>query len=372
MKGLKAKLNELGRLFKSPLSLRIVLGIFVSLSVIEAVLLVPSVDRRKQEILGQIEEVSEGKVSWILMTYPNASGTELLNHLEELRNDPMLRVILGGAVYRADGSLVGAFGEPPALSFTEAGQSSQLYQQQTDGSRYDVAWTTQQADGSTYVLVLRHNSTGTQAALNLYILRFIGMVLIISAFITLVMMVLLSRQLITPILTLRRDLSAAGAAIANDQPAPRFESCRFYRQDELGEVIDTFQGMYRRISEAIGDRKRAEANLRLSNEQMCHYLEQVDRVTSAAAALDSGEFDPSSLDEVAERSDELGNLARKFQLMAHHVQQRESQLKQQLVELTIEIDQAKRQRDVAQITSSDYFQDIQNELQQYKVDEFWS
>lgn len=75
------KLKEFGQLFKSPLSLRIVLGIFVSLSIIEAILLVPSVERHKQEILEQIEEVSEGKVSWILMTYPNASGQEILGHL---------------------------------------------------------------------------------------------------------------------------------------------------------------------------------------------------------------------------------------------------------------------------------------------------
>lgn len=366
------KLKELGQLFKSPLSLRIVLGMFISLSIIEAIVLVPSVERRKDEILEQVEEVSAGKVNWIVMTYPNASGVELLNHLEDLSNDPMLQVILGGAVYRADGSLVGTFGEVPALTFAAAGQSSQLYQQQADGSRYDVAWTTQQADGSEYVLVLRHNSTGTRAALSLYILRFIGIVLMISAFITMVMMVLLSRQLITPILTLRRDLSLAGTAIANDQPAPRFELCRFYRRDELGEVIDTFQEMYKQISEAIGDRKQAEADLRESNEHMRQYLEQVERVTSAATALDNNEFVTTSLDDVAQRSDELGNLARMFQLMAHHIQQRESQLKQQLKELTIEIDQAKRQRDVAQITSSDYFHELQSELEEYKVEEFWN
>jgi len=60
-----------------------------------------------------------------------------------------------------------------------------------------------------------------------------------------------------------------------------------------------------------------------------------------------------------------------FQLMAASVAQRESQLKQQLLELTIEIDQAKLAQQVAQITESSYFQEIQAEVAKYQADEFW-
>jgi methyl-accepting chemotaxis protein len=370
---LSPKLDAVKRLFQSPLSLRIVSGIFISLVIIEGIVLVPSVQRRKQEILNQIEEVSFGKVNWILMTYPTASGDELLNQLQQLQHDPMMQAIMGGAVYSSDGELVGTFGEPPAMPFREARQSSQLYVQTAQGSRYDVAWVSSQAESDAeYVLLLRHSADGTQTALIFYILRITGIVLIISAFITLVMMVLLSRQLITPVLTLRQDLAKAGDAIATDQPTPRFQSCQFYRKDELGEVIATFQQMYRQISQAIHDRKQAEAELRDSNEHMKQYLQQVDRVTAAATAVDDGTFEPESLDDVAARPDELGKLAQMFQLMAAHVKQREAQLQQQLVELTIEIDQTKRQQQVAQITKSDYFQEIQDEVKGYQADEFWS
>lgn len=365
------KVTETGRLFRSPLSLRIVSGIFVSLVIIEGIVLIPSLERRRQEILDQIEEVSEGKVDWILMTYPGASGQELLGHLNELRADPMLQIIQGGAVYRPDGSLEGSFGETPALSVTAARQQGQLYQTTSQGSRYDVAWTALQADGNEYVIVLRHDAAGTRAALNGYILRFIGIVLLISAFITLVMMVLLSRQLITPVLTLRRDLAKAGYAIATDQPAPQFDSCQFYRQDELGEMIATFRQMYEQISQAVCDRKQAEAQLLQSNLEMQQYIKQVDRVTAAVTAVGNGTFNPSSLDGVAARDDELGDLARMFQMMAAYIQQREDQLKQQLKELTIEIDQAKRQQQVAQITKSEYFKELQSELDNYQLDEFW-
>lgn len=239
---------------------------------------------------------------------------------------------------------------------------------------YDIAWTTTGiGEGmlpnltENYWIVLRHDADGTQQALMFYMLRISGLVLLIAAFITLAMMVLLSRLLITPILTLRRDLALAGETVTCDDNAPEFASLRYQRQDELGEVIATFKQMYGQICAEIGDRKQAEATLRHHNQEMQDYIEQVDQVT----AVDAGTFDPATLDDVAQRDDELGQLAHMFQLMAAHVQQRESQLKQQLIELTIEIDQAKLQKQVAQITESNYFREIQAELKHLQVDEFW-
>lgn len=371
MQRLSRKLQEWVGLFRSPLSLRIVSSIFLSLAVIEGIVLIPSVEKRQQEILSQNEEVSAGKVNWILMTYPEANGPELLTHLEELGANPMLETILGGAVYEADGTLVGEFGEVPTIAFDDIRRDRPQYLNTDAGRRYDVAWTAQQANGDEYELVLRHDAAGTQRALNLYILRVLGIVLLIAAFMTLVMMVLLNRQLIQPILTLRKDLSNAGRAIADDQPTPQFESCRYYRPDELGEVIATFRSMYQEIEQAVGDRKLAEADLRAHNAQMQQYLQEVNRVTAAAMHVDAGTFTPDSLDEVAARSDELGKLAQMFQLMATHIQEREQQLQRQLQELSIEIDHAKRQKEVARITKSQYFQEIQTELENYTAEEFW-
>ncbi len=129
--------------------------------------------------------------------------------------------------------------------------------------------------------------------------------------------------------------------------------------------------MYERICGEISDRKQAEATLRRHNHDMQQYIEQVDKVTASATAVHEGTFNSATLDDVAQRNDQLGQLARMFQLMAAHVQQRERQLKQQLMELTIEIDQVKLQKQVAQITESDYFREIQAELKDLQPDKFW-
>lgn len=354
---LKGGIKDTVRLFTSRLSLRIVLSMFISLAVIEAILLVPSIHRQRRDILSQIEEVSSGKVTWILMTYPDASGEELVEHVEALTRDPMLQMILGGTVYQSNGVKVGQFGEAPALSFAKARQDEYLYVQSEGGDRYDAAWVAQQPDGN-YYIVIRHDASGMRQELWAFGFRVAGIVLIVAAFVTLAMLLTLGPTVITPILKLQQDLSKAGDSISDDALEPQFQTATIRRNDELGDVIQTFQVMFQQIVDAVKERKRAENDLRHNNEQMRQYIVEVDQVTAAAAAVEDGVFDPSSLAMVAERTDALGRLARVFQSMAEQVREREEKLRQEVTELRVEIDQAKRDRQVAQITQTDYFQDL--------------
>jgi two-component system cell cycle response regulator len=88
------------------------------------------------------------------------------------------------------------------------------------------------------------------------------------------------------------------------------------------------------------------------------YLRQVAAVTSAATALESGKFDPVSLDEVARRDDPLGGLARVFQKMGREVQAREERLKMQVAQLKVEIDESRKKQQVAEVTETEYFQQL--------------
>ena len=93
-------------------------------------------------------------------------------------------------------------------------------------------------------------------------------------------------------------------------------------------------------------------------DQEIDYLHQVGRVTAAVVAIKNNTFQRESLDEVASRSDELGQLAQVFQEMARQVYAREQQLQRQVQQLRIEIDQARKTRDIADITESEYFQQL--------------
>jgi CRP-like cAMP-binding protein len=98
-----------------------------------------------------------------------------------------------------------------------------------------------------------------------------------------------------------------------------------------------------------------------------HYLQQVERLTAAAAAVESGIYKPESVDEVAQRSDALGQLARVFQRMIREVHVREQRLHHEVHQLSIEIDRRKTARQVAEITETDYFRALQEKARDLRT-----
>jgi CheY-like chemotaxis protein len=98
------------------------------------------------------------------------------------------------------------------------------------------------------------------------------------------------------------------------------------------------------------------------------YLKHVARLTHAAAAVQDETFEPEMLAEVAARNDELGQLARVFQRMADEIYLREQRLKQQMQELRIVIDEVKKTSQIAEITGTEYFQNLQQKVQRLRAD----
>ena len=113
-------------------------------------------------------------------------------------------------------------------------------------------------------------------------------------------------------------------------------------------------------------RLRACLERKWLRDQEVDYLQQVGRVTAAAAAIKANTFELESLDEVTRRSDELGQLAQVFQEMARQVYAREQQLQREVQQLRIEIDQERRAREVSEITASDYFQQLLGKAQELR------
>jgi HAMP domain-containing protein len=69
-------------------------------------------------------------------------------------------------------------------------------------------------------------------------------------------------------------------------------------------------------------------------------------------------FELRSLVAIAKRTDELGQLGQVFLRMVHEVYTREQRLKKQMQELSIQIDETKRTRQVAEIVDAEYFQNL--------------
>ena len=257
--------------FKSRLSRRIVFWVFMGIVVIEGIILVPSVQRREQELLSQLKEISSGKVAWILITYPQISAQDLITQLQELQQSHSL--IRGGAVYDSSRQLVKTFGEFPQRPFSQIDNSVS----KRNGSFYDDIVGSGTQMKTNYTIVIRHDASNVRGELIAYIIRIGGLVVIISLFLTITVWIALEPIVIAPIFRLRRDLLVAGEAIYNDRHPPKFHSASIKRQDELGDVIAAFKQMFAQITEAIQARKQAEAALKQSLEREAAYSQALDR-----------------------------------------------------------------------------------------------
>ncbi len=132
-------------------------------------------------------------------------------------------------------------------------------------------------------------------------------------------------------------------------------------QELLGERSD-LEILVENITEHSTD---LENRIYAQNQRLQNYLVEVERVTAAAAAVESDRFESAALDPVARRSDELGQLARVFQRMFEQVKSREWELRQRVQKLKqrIEIDEMEKQQRVDEILQDPSFQKLKLKLE---------
>jgi len=257
----------------SRLTRRIVFWVFISVILIETLIFIPSYKQRERELLEQMKAISAARVAFVMqIAAPEASDEELFAYIKKLHDD---KFVVGGALYTSDGKKIGTFGEMPEMSIAGVNPASMTFLLNQDGSRYDIACSPVELQRD-YRLILRHDSSPVRQDLLAYFLRISGLVLIISLVVTVSTWLPLRWLVVNPVLNLRNDLVRAGEALSQDQEAPEFYSANIQRNDEMGEVIGAFRRMYRRISDAINNRKKAEEALQQSFEQVEAYSRVLD------------------------------------------------------------------------------------------------
>ena len=155
-------LKELFRFPASRLSRRIAFWVFISVIVIETLIFIPSYKSREKELLSQLNEISLARVGLIMkIAKPDASDSELFQHVKMLQDNKM---VVGGALYRADGEKVGAFGKMPELVIENLKAAGMSFLLTEDGSYYDVACSPMELQRD-YQLVLRHDASSVKQQL---------------------------------------------------------------------------------------------------------------------------------------------------------------------------------------------------------------
>ena len=254
------------RAFKARLSQKIVLGVFLSLFVIEVIIFIPSYQRREYELLMQLEERSGAIVNSIVrLTQENMMANKTFK--ENAKTVVEDSLILGIAIYDSEGKLIETLGEElPEASFNDI-EYQKIYRNfHSQINRYDIAWPADYL-GINYALIARVDAEAVTEEMYAFQVRIALLVLIISVFVTFFTMLILNALVIAPILGLRDDLMAAGETITQEKHYVKFYSISAKRNDELGQVMVAFNQMYERIFKEIIQRKMAEEILRDEREK---------------------------------------------------------------------------------------------------------
>ena len=134
-------------------------------------------------------------------------------------------------------------------------------------------------------------------------------------------------------------------------------------QADLTDLLRQQPALRRGIIRILSERLR---HLVASMSADFAYMQQFARLTAAAVAIERGVYQPESLDDVAGRADELGQLGRVFQQMSRELARRDQQLRDQLACLEMEIDNAKKARQVAELTETEAFHDLQQQARRLR------
>lgn len=248
-------------LFKARLSQRIVLWVFYSLVAIELIILVPSYQIRKQQLLSQLEQVGLAKISQILrLRTPKISQDQLLEISKNITSDSP---VVGVAIYQSNGHLIQTFGETPRLSHFFINSTNVVRVLSQNESRYDLIWPPQEMGGK-YTASVRLDASSVEREMNIYAVHTFGLILLISVFVTLITMLALGSIAITPILGLRNDLLAVG----EDKLNPKFYCSSVKRQDELGDVMAAFNTMYYQIKDREAELAKLFQELAVARDQL--------------------------------------------------------------------------------------------------------
>lgn len=244
-------------IWKSRLSWRIMASVFLTILTIQVTVLALTVQNEQNAHLYRLRETARQVIA------PTLSGNILTPlapplSLEQANRIIGTSVIDGIVIYSRNFDVISLYGDPVTLrpkSFDEA--TSSYYS--ADGTFYDTVLRPSEINTSNdnsfqpYYIALRLDSHTTKQAVKDYVYHSILVMFLLSAFVTTVLMVALSRWLLEPILFMRQNLLEASRNPENPDIGPS----PFNEKDEIGSAIKVAQTLILQNSENIRQIKSA-------------------------------------------------------------------------------------------------------------------
>ena len=220
---------------------RIASAVFVSIILIEAIILVPSYKNFERDLLTKQREAGFAAVK---------SGLQAISNLSAEPSETVLHAmyegqrVVGLRIYDSSGAEHVGFGEIPTLSSSEASKMPNRERRSRDGDRLLVYWPASES-GLDHDVAMNLDTGWISQELMAFLFRIAGLVILISVVVTTATLLIVGLLILNPVLKLRENLERA----KKDTRSAASHSFVYTRDDELGDMVDMLNELLRVQSE---------------------------------------------------------------------------------------------------------------------------
>ncbi len=218
------------QIWRSRISWRITLSVFMTIVIVQTAILNFTWKSFEESRLQDLRQMGR---SAIVPLIDPSKGDLLASPFEDRDITRLLSttIVNGLAVYSSDLDLIKTYGEPTAMMMLNKDGLAKTYRS-GDGSSYEVVFRSMDLNRP-YVVVARMDSSKIKDDVIKYVREEVLIVLLMSAFVTSVLMIALGHWLLEPILFLRNNLVAA----SKDPENPKIPESPYDPSDEIGSAI---------------------------------------------------------------------------------------------------------------------------------------
>lgn len=239
------------QLWKSRISWRITLAVFLTIMTVQASLLALTLKGYEEDQLYSLKENIRTSII-PLLDYKQSDFLKAPLHPDQEQRLIANTLIHGLTTYALDFNLIRVSGEPGIISLTSEDDLTKSHRS-SDGQNYEVVFRPNDLNGRPYYMVARLDSAKVATDVQKYVRQNILIMLLLSAFVTTVLMIALGKWLLEPILFLRDNLKAASSS----PEAPNILRSPYDPRDEIGGAISIAQDLIKQNAKNLRQIKNA-------------------------------------------------------------------------------------------------------------------
>ncbi|HBR69506.1 MAG TPA: bifunctional diguanylate cyclase/phosphodiesterase, partial [Rhodospirillaceae bacterium] len=253
------------QIWKSRISWRITLAVFMTILAVQAGILNVTMKNFEDSRLAHLREIGRTAIVPLI----DMSVRDLL--ASPIPDNAAMRLlsatkVKGLAVYSSQLDFIKNYGEPLALVLLDQDSTSKTYRS-SDGNSYEIVLRAYDLNRP-YIMVARLDSSHVSKELQEYVKETILIMLLMSAFVTTVLMIAMGKWLLEPILFMRSNLISASENPEN----PKIVPSPFDPSDEIGGAIAIAQKLIQQNADNI-------RHIRGAAEDKIHKLAYYDTLT---------------------------------------------------------------------------------------------